>query len=185
MSQAPEVKGVWFVTARRHILQQHGEDTLHAVAQTLSAAHRPMLLEPLASAWYAEEVFQEMMKAVMYALADGDEARFSRFIEECTELGVNTFFRILLRITSIGFLMRKMPALSKQYRRNDSICTVEEDAAGATLRWKAFPFLFDRNYRLFTVGTLVKTGELCTGVRPTGEVLEHGRDTMTVRITYG
>jgi hypothetical protein len=32
--------------------------------------------------------------------------------------------------------------------------------------------------------TLVKTAELCTGARPKGEVLEFGRDTMTVQVIY-
>jgi hypothetical protein len=185
MAQTPEVKGVWFLTARRHIVSAYGEEKLHAVARALSDETRAHLLEPMASAWYAEEIFQEMMAAVMSELCHGDTLAFSTFMEACTELGVNTFFRILLRITSIEFLMRKMPTLSKQYRRNDSICTVETNDERALLHWKNFPYFDDRNYRALTVATLIKTAELCTGARPKGDVIEHTRDTMTVQVIYG
>jgi hypothetical protein len=184
MAQAPEVKGVWFLTARRHIVAVHGDAKLHAVARALSETTRPMLLEPMPSAWYGEDVFREMMSAVMTELCRGDTLAFSTFMEECTVLGVNTFFRILLRITSVEFLMRKMPTLSKQYRRNDSICTVDANETRAVLRWENFPFFDDRNYRLFTLATLIKTAEMCTGARPKGDVIEHTRDTMTVQVIY-
>jgi len=185
MTRAPEVKGVWFVTARRYILQRYGEAKLHAVSRAAADGNESAILEPLASAWYHEDVFQDMMRAVMSEICANDPHTFAQFLEECTVLGVNTFFRILLRITSVSFLMRKMPGLSKQYRRNDSICTVEADDRRALLKWERFPYFDDRNYRIFLISQLVKTAELCTGARPKGEVLEHGPDTLTAQVTYG
>ena len=183
--QTPEVKGVWFVTARRHILQEYGEAKLHAVSRAAREGNENVILEPLPSAWYHEDVFQDMMRAVMSEICSDDPHTFGQFLEECTVLGVNTFFRILLRITSVAFLMRKMPGLSKQYRRNDSVCTVDADEHRAILKWKAFPYFDDRNYRIFLVSQLVKTAELCTGARPKGEILEYGVDTCTAQVIYG
>ena len=120
MAEPPLVKGVWFVTARRHLLEEHGATKLAEVARSMADAHRTALLEPMASTWYPEDAFQDALHAVMQEVAHHDLLAFSNFIEACTVLGVNTFFRVLLRITSPAFLMRQMPALGRQYRKNDA-----------------------------------------------------------------
>ena len=182
--QPPQVKGVWFVTARRYIVQEFGEAKLHAVSRALAEQTRPLILEPLASAWYHEDVFQEMLRAVMSEIAHGDSVAFSAFIEGSTVLGVNSFFRVLMRITSVKYLMHKMPVLSKQYRRNDSTCTVDASDTRAVLKWTNMPYFGDRNYRLYTVAMLAKTAELCTNTRPKVAVLEYGDDRFSVQVTY-
>jgi hypothetical protein len=184
MGVDPVVKGVWFVTARRHILQDHGETKLGAVARAMREDCRAALLEPLASSWYPEDIFQDALRAVMVELAHHDTLAFSNFIEACTVLGVNTFFRVLLRITSPAFLMRKMPALSRQYRRNDWECEVDADDRRAVLRWTRVPYLADRTYRLYMVAMLVKCTEMCTGRRPRCDVVAHGPDHATVQVVY-
>lgn len=182
MPTEPEVKGVWFVTARRLVLRDHGEAMLRSIAGAMPDPQ--VLLEPLASAWYHEDHFRDAMRAHMTVLAHHDTEVFVRFIEECTVLGVNTFFRILLRITSPAFLMRKMPSLSRQYRRNDWVCTVEADDRQAVVTWTGVPYLSDRIYRLYMVAMTVKCCELCTGHRPHCEVLTHGADHATMRVIY-
>ena len=184
MAEPPLVKGVWFVTARRHLLEEHGATKLAEVARSMADAHRTALLEPMASTWYPEDAFQDALHAVMQEVAHHDLLAFSNFIEACTVLGVNTFFRVLLRITSPAFLMRQMPALGRQYRKNDWECEVQADERRAVLRWRACPYLADRTYRLYVVAMLVKCSELCTGKRPQCDVLAHGRDSMTVQVVY-
>jgi hypothetical protein len=146
--------------------------------------HRPALLEAMASTWYPEDVFQDALGAVMSEIAHHDLLVYSNFIEACTVLGVNTFFRVLLRITSPAFLMRHMPALGRQYRKNDWVCEVEADDRRAILHWRRCPYLADRNYRLYVVAMLVKCSQLCTGKRARCDVLSHARDSMTVQVTY-
>ncbi|HTQ46973.1 MAG TPA: hypothetical protein VMI75_29665 [Polyangiaceae bacterium] len=178
------VKGVWFVTARRHLLDVHGDTALQAVARAMNPDHGRVLLEPLPSQWYAEGVFQDALRAVMEAHARHDADVFSQFIEACTVLGVNTFFRVLLRITSPAFLMRKMPGLSRQYRRNDWVCDVEADDHRALISWRRVPYLSDRNYRLYLVAMMAKCSELCTGKRPTITVGGHGDDWIKLQVVY-
>lgn len=184
MAEPALVKGVWFVTARRHLLEVHGDAVLQAVARTMKDDNGRLLLEGLASEWYQEDAFQDAMRAVMEAHAHHDPAVFSEFIEACTVLGVNTFFRILLRITSPAFLMRKMPGLSRQYRRNDWICDAQADDHKAVLSWRNVPYMVDRNYRLYCVAMLAKCAELCTGKRPTVLTLGHGDDWITLQVVY-
>ncbi len=178
------VKGVWFVTARRHLVEAHGASALHAVARAMKLDHGPMLLEGLASEWYPEDAFQDALAAVMLQVARQDTKVFCEFIEECTVLGVNMFFRVLLRATSTAFLIRKMPVLSRQYRRNDWQCLAEADDHRATLEWKGCPYLGDRNYRLYLVAMLVKCAELCSNRRPAAEVAGHGDDWIKLQIAY-
>ena len=124
------------------------------------------------------------MRAVMEAHAHHDPDVFNAFIEACTVLGVNTFFRILLRITSPAFLMRKMPGLSRQYRRNDWVCEVDADEHRAVLWWKNVPYLHNRTYRLYCVAMLAKCSELCTGKRPSINTLGHGDDWIKLQVVY-
>jgi hypothetical protein len=184
MAETPLVKGVWFVTARRHLLEEHGTTKLADVARAMKEPHRTALLEAMPSTWYPEDVFQDALHAVMQEVAHHDVLVFSNFIEACTVLGVNTFFRVLLRITSPAFLMRQMPALGRQYRKNDWKCVVEADERRAILRWSGCSYLADRAYRLYVVAMLVKCAELCTGQRPRCDVLEHGQDSATVQVVY-
>jgi hypothetical protein len=184
MAEPALVKGVWFVTARRHLLEVHGDPALQAVARAMKPDNGGVLLEPLPSQWYPEDVFQDAMRAVMEVHARHDPELFSQFIEACTVLGVNTFFRVLLRITSPAFLMRKMPGLSRQYRRNAWVCEVEADDVRAVIVWRNVPYLADRNYRLYLVAMMAKCCELCTSKRPTLTIAGHGDDWIDLRVVY-
>ena len=184
MPVGAQVKGVWFVTAKRHVLESLGASTLHAIARAMNPDHQAILLEPLPSLWYPEEVLQDALQAVYHVHAQLDARVFSEFIEACTVLGVHSFFRVLLRISSPAYLLRQMPAISLQYRRNDWVCEVDAGAQSATLTWRKCPYLADRVYRLYCAAMISKCVELCTGKRPTVDVVGHGADWMTLRVQY-
>jgi hypothetical protein len=185
MPAGAQVKGVWFVTARRHVLETLGASALHAIARGMKEENRRVLLEPLASEWYPEEVLQDALSAVHREHAKLDARVFGQFIEDCTVLGVNSFFQVLLRISSPSYLLRQMPVISQQYRRNDWVCEVKADEARATLTWSRCPYVADRVYRLYSVAMVSKCVELCTRKKPAIEVTGHGPDWMTMRVDYG
>ena len=91
MAQTPLVKGVWFVIARRYILEHYGEAALHAVAARMRQEHRSTMLEPASSTWYDEEAFSDAIHATMHEIARDDPRAFAQFIEEATVLGINIF----------------------------------------------------------------------------------------------
>ncbi len=181
----PQVKGVWFVTARRHLLEHHGETAFAAVVARMPDDDRHALIEPLVSTWYPERVFQCALEAVQQGLTFNDDARFLAFIEASTELGVNHFFRILLRIASPAYLMHRMPAAWSTHRRDNGTLVVEADEKRARLRYAGFPFFSDPNYRFFVLGVLRKVTELCTGVPPRVRVVSHGKDWLDAEVLYG
>jgi hypothetical protein len=180
----PLVKGVWFVTARRYILEHRGETDLHAVAERMREEHRSTFLEPLASAWYHEDAFDDAVHAVMRALAHDDPVVFLRLMEDCTVLGIHTFFRILLRVTSLPFLLRKMPVLSRQYRRNDWTCDVEADDRHATIRFGRCPYLASPVYGLYVQAMLTKVCELGSGRRPECAVARSTPTSIVCELRY-
>jgi hypothetical protein len=184
IAQTPLVKGVWFVTARRYILEQHGEAELHAVAACMHQDHRAILLEPMASTWYHEDALSDAFHGVMREIARDDPREFARFIEDCTVLGVNAFFRILLRMTSAAFLLRKMPVLTRQYRRNDWTTEVHADDHHASIRYGNCPYLDDSLYRLYAQALLVKVCELGSGKRPRCEITSHSPTSATFEFDY-
>jgi hypothetical protein len=179
------VKGVWFVTARRYIVEEEGEAALAAVAAHMPEAERRVFGDALPSEWFPESVLQRAMEAVQRGLTGHDDARFLAFIEGSTELGVNTFFRVLLKIASPSFLMRQMPAAWGTHRRDGGTVDVDADDKGARLHYAGFPFWSDRNYRLSTQGVLRKVTELCTGVSPRVTEVAHGDDWFDVEVAYG
>jgi hypothetical protein len=184
LAQTPLVKGVWFVTTKRYVLETYDEGMLAAIARAVPEENRGALLDPLPSAWYHEDVFQQALRAVMEVVAHHDPAVFGDFIEACTVLGVNMFFRVMLRITSPAFLMRNMPTMFRQYRRNDWHCEAQADERHAVLTWRGCPYLADRTYRYFLVAVLLKCTELCSGQRPKVDILAHGPDSVTTRVLF-
>ena len=180
----PLVKGVWFVTARRYILEHRGEADLHAVAGRMREEHRSTFLEPLASAWYHEDAFDDAVHAVMRVIADDDPAAFLQLMEDCTVLGIHTFFRILLRATSLPFLLRKMPILSRQYRRNDWTCDVQADDRHATIRFGRCPYLASPVYGLYVQAMLTKVCELGSGRRPECAIVESTPTSLACELRY-
>jgi hypothetical protein len=185
MGVAAQVKGVWFVTARRHVLETQGASALHAIARAMKEEDRNVLLEPLASEWYPEDVLQDSLQAVFHVHAQRDARVFYQFIEDCTVLGVHSFFRVLLRISSPAYLLRQMPAISQVYRRNDWTCEVDAGDERATLTWRQCPYVAERLYRLYAAAMTSKSLELCTNKKPAVEIAGHGADWLTLRIEYG
>ena len=111
-----EIKGIWFVTARRLLLEKHPRD-LESVVFAMPREHRSAMAEPLASRWYPEEALQAALGAVHRLVARGDKDAMIDLLEDCTVIGINTFFRIALRLTSTSFALRLVPASWDHLRR--------------------------------------------------------------------
>lgn len=178
------VKGAFFVTAHRHLVENHGASALHAIARAMQKDNRHALLEPLPSHWYAEDVFLDAMKAVNVVHAQLDARVFCQFIEQCTVLGVHSFFRVLLRVTSPAYMLRQMPVMMRQFRRNDWTCEVDADDQRALITYGNCPYLTHRLYRIYGMAMVSQCVELCSSTKPAVELEEHGPDWMRIRVQY-
>jgi hypothetical protein len=180
----PMVKGVWFVTARRQLLADHGDAMLARVAERMGEDHADALLAPVTSAWYDEVTFQHAMAAVSEVTCEGDGERFVEFIEACTVHGINHFLRIILSLTSPAYLLAKMPVFWARHRKNNGKLEVEVGDRCARLLYTEFPFFDDRPYRLMVRAILRKTVEVSSGIRPDVTVRDFGRDRLLVEVFY-
>jgi hypothetical protein len=184
-SRTPAVKGAWFVTARRQILESYGKVGLERVVARLGDDYAEVLAEPAPSIWYSELAFQAAIGAFADELTNGDADEYATFMEACTVAGINRFLRVALLFTNAEFLLRKMPALWARHRRNHGTLAVEIGERRALLHYTGFPFFHDRNYRLMVVAVLRKTIEVTTSRRPDVTVRDFGRDSMLVEVFYG
>ena len=181
-----QVKGVWFTTARRYVLERHGDDTLARVAEEMPEAMRAALTAPLASLWYSEEALQQGMQAIHRVVADGDSDRFVAIMQACTELGVSHFFRALIRLGTPAMVLRKVPAMWSLIRRGPAArIAVDADAVRAVVSYADFPYFDDPNYRSLTVGSLRAVTWICARRVPRVEIVSHARDALSVIVSYG
>jgi hypothetical protein len=180
-----EVKGVWFTTSRRYILETVGEEALVTMSHRVDRAYRDLIVNPFPSEWYPERALQQALHAMYVVIAHNDDEAFTEVMEGCTRLGVNHFFRALMRMASPAVILRKTPAMWNHIRRGAGAVAVEADDVSATLRYTSFPYFRDPNYRLLTVGAVRALVRVCGGEVRGLEVVGHAWDSMTVRVTYG
>jgi hypothetical protein len=178
-----EVKGVWFVTARRLLASKH-PGAVAEMVRLVDADLRSALTDPLPSSWYPEEALRQMLTAMNRVVANGDKDVFLRLMEEATDLGIQHFFRILVRIGSPAFVLKRVPTMWRQIRRGAGKVEVEADDRRATLRYTEFPWFSDPLYRLMTLGSLAAVVRLCAGRDANLAIVDHGPDWLTVRIEY-
>ncbi len=179
-----EVKGLWFVVARRYLIDRHDPELPRRIAALMDPALSTVVLEPLRSAWYPEAALQQFMASFDELVTHGDRRRLVAIFEECTLQGVHRFFQALLRLTSPDFLLRKTPVLWNYVRRGAGSVTVEAVEARAIVRYRDFPYFEDRNYPLLALGTLRPLATLCGGTDPRAEVLGGGADWLDVEVSF-
>ncbi len=179
-----EVKGLWFVVARRYLIDRHDPELVYLLADAIDAEHRAAILEPLRSEWYPEACLQQLMRAYDEHVTRGDQRKLVAVFEECTLQGVHRFFQALLKMTSPDFLLRKTPVLWNYVRRNQGSVSVETDETRAIVRYVDFPYFEDPRYRWLALGTLRPLAMLCGGTDPRADVIGYGRDWLDVEVRY-
>lgn len=181
---ASEVKGLWFVVARRYVIDHHGIEAVDAMASTIEAPYRDALLTPMRSDWYPEQCLQQYLRAYSEVVVRRDEKRMLAAMEDCTLQGVNRFFEVLLRLTTPRFVMRQVPVLWRYVRRGQGMLHVEADDERAICRYVDFPYFDDVNYRLLALGTLRPIASLCSGTNPRADVLDYGKSHLDIEVRY-
>src|SRR5438045_2201840 len=119
-----EVKGIWFVTARRFLMEDYGESTVDAIVTRMVPRYRSAMASPMASAWYPEEAMQDAFAVAEEMLAKGNEDAMLAIFERCTLIGINHFWRAALRLATPGFALRTLPVSWRHVRRGPGTMTV-------------------------------------------------------------
>ena len=179
-----EVKGVWFLTAKRSVIISRGSGVWDAVVASVPEKYRAAMADPMASEWYPEELVAVMLERLESIVAEGDPARLAKFIEEGTVDGISRFFRSVLGLATPAFVLRRLPALWRLVRRGAGTVSVDADSTGATVSYSGNAFWEDARYRVLTTCTLRALLRMCTGQEPSVREGAFTRDTFVVHIQY-
>lgn len=158
-----EVKGIWFVTARRYVLQEYGQEAFDRYAAAVPEYIRADVIDPVMSSWYPEEMLRDALTAFHAEVCGGDDDVFSKAMERCSVLGVHWFVQMLVSVATPEYLLRLMPATLRISRRGPVRVHVQMGDRCATLRFTGQPYAGDPRYRLATPAIIRGMLGLCVG----------------------
>ena len=179
-----EVKGIWFVASRDYALEVHGRHTFEELLHKVPLKFRDIYGAPIPSAWYPEEALQEALSILHELVAQGNDARFERIVEGCTEKAIHRVFQMLMTVSSPGLVLRMVPTMWRQLRRGAGHVDVEQHDGHTLVRYSEFPWFNDRLYRILTIGSLRAVVRQCTSSAPRIDVLDYTRSSLALRIAY-
>lgn len=180
-----EVKGVWFVTARKEVEASFGADALEVLTQAVRAPHRAAIAEPVASAWYPEEALQACLHSLRLDLVSGQAVRFGEVLERCTERGMGTFFSALVRASTPRFIIGQVPTMWDRIRRGPGFVEVEHGDGESLVRYQRFPYFDDPIYEQLTECSVRALVRVCTKQEPEVSVERVTKDELDLRVRYG
>lgn len=180
-----EIKGAAFVTLQRLVTTEYGADAWSALVSTMPPAHAAAVRGAHASDWFDEVVHASVLRATFETLAARDIARYEQVIDAGTTLGVSTFARLILGMSSPAFVVRRCPALWSVIRRGPARVSVEQPSEGRSiLRYDGFPFFDDVLYRHYFRALLGAVVRPALGRTPIVSLLAHTADTLHVEIRH-
>lgn len=176
-----EVKGLTFVTARRHFVETLGEPAFEALIAKLPTRTRALFSDAKINEWYPEGELRRFIHLVHRELAEGDDARFLVIARELAGAGISSFFRMILGLTSGRFVLKKIPVLWRRLRRGPAELSVETAEDGRILiHYENFRYCRDPIYRLLSIANCQAAVVAATKKVPAAEVLEHAGSSMTL-----
>jgi hypothetical protein len=129
MSEVGQAKGSLLVAVRDYVVERHGEPEWTDVAKTLPQPER-RLMEGLVlvGGWYPVAIWNRLMDEL---LRRHDAAYLLTLARHIADNDLSLFFRIVLRLGSPEFVIKRLGWLFKQYFRG----AVMKAAERAPRRW--------------------------------------------------
>jgi hypothetical protein len=180
-----EVKGVWFVTARRYAQEEYGQDVFERYVACASEESRDAVREPLASRWYPEETMRDALEAYYEGVCHGNDSRFTHAMEACAALGTHWFLQMLVSVTTPRYFLRLMPTALRQLRRGPVKLEVDVRDRDATLRFTHHPYSDHPQYRLATPAIVRAALRLCVGQSARATLVDYDATTQVVEVGWG
>jgi hypothetical protein len=179
-----EVKGAWFLTARRYVLKDHGEEVFARYVAAAPEESRAALEDPVVSHWYPESVMRDALEAFFRVVANRDGEKFTAAMERCTVLGTHWFVQVLASAATPRYLLRMLPAALRQIRRGPVVMEVEVRERAATLRFSNHPNADHPCYRLATPAIMRAILRLCVGQTAHAVLVESDATTQVVEVSW-
>jgi hypothetical protein len=180
-----EIKGAAFVTLRRQIASTRGEPAWSEVVARVPELHRSAVRDATASAWYPEEAHAAVLTSVFETIAQRDLDELETIVDASTTLGLQTFARAILALSSPAFVVRRCPTLWSVIRRGPATLRVEQPEPGLSrLHYESFPYFDDRLYRHYFRALLGAVVRPALGTTPVVRLVSHTTTTLDVEIVH-
>lgn len=166
----------------RWTIDRRGPEAYERFLAALPDDDRTLVRDAYPTKWHPEELHRRVLHAVFEVLARGDIRRYESIIDECTLLGVKSFARIVLSMSSAAFVLRRAPTLWSVLRRGPATLTVDQSAGVSTLHYRSFPFFTDELYRHYFRALLTAIVRPALGRTPDVRLAAHGPDWLDVEI---
>lgn len=123
------VKGTLMAARRRFVAARYGDDASERVRAALEGRARELYDNAISFSWYPLTEMVEIDRAILSQVMDGDLRAFDAFGEEVALHDLPTIYRVLLRVGSPGFLLKRAQVAYGAYFRGGRI-QHEGSAAG-------------------------------------------------------
>jgi hypothetical protein len=158
-----EVKGYWFVTMRRYVVQEHGQAIFDRYIAAVPEAIRETVRDAVVSHWYPEETLRDALIPFHAIVTGGSDSIFSTAMERAGGMGVNWFLRVLASAATPAYLLRLLPTTLSRLRRGPVRVAVVMHERAATLRFTGQPYADDPRYKLATPAFVRALLGVCVG----------------------
>jgi hypothetical protein len=175
-------KGTFFITARRY-LEQHDPECLPPLRKYLDPEWAHLLDDALATEWYPEAQLGCLLRGLRAELAPADPEAYIAHLDAINRLGINSFFSMLLRLTSPRFALNRSPRIAQLLHRGPFTSHVLHEEAGTLVVVDGFTQLRDRNYREQLASGL-RVLVCLTGHECHSHVEHWDENTFRVRVTW-
>jgi hypothetical protein len=172
------------MTARRYVLEDHGEAVFARYVGAAPEASRDAIAEPVVSRWYPETVMRDALEAFHREVTHRDAEKFARAMERCTVLGTHWFLQMLVSVTTPRYLLRLLPTALRQLRRGSVRMEVDVRENAATLRFMHHPFADHPCYRMATPAIMRGILGLCVGRRARAVLTSYDATTQVVALDW-
>jgi hypothetical protein len=179
-----EIRASWVLTARR-LIEELRPSAKPELVRYLPASHANVLDDAVPGDWYPEEVLSGLLLGLHEVMADGDAARFEVLLERAVELGIHRFFSAVLKLSSPGFVLARVPTLWNLSRRGTGRVRVERQVEGSLVSYRDFPYFHLERYRVLTRAS-IRVLLRQTGIAaPIVEIVRHSDVTCDVLGHHG
>ena len=173
-----QVKGLTFITARRHFIEKIGEPAFEELIAPLDPRIQDLFVNAELNQLCAEADMRAFMHRVYRVLAKEDDEAFCEIARELALAGVSRFFRVLMNLASARFVLKKVPVVWARLRVGPATLRTEVEEDRIRIIYSDFVYCFDRVYRLLSMSNCQALVLAATGKVPVSRIVEWDSSSM-------
>ncbi len=127
-------KGNLVAARHRYVLETWGQEMLDELVGRLSGPAKDLLARPpLPMGWHPLGMLAEVDRVIFDGPMGGDMGRMRRFGFVIADYDLSTLYRVLFKVGSPGFIVRRLPVAYGTYIRHAGTLRIEVDGRTANV----------------------------------------------------